>query len=192
MADFAGFAPLKANFTQTPNQFFGQVVGHYDPCIVSVVALLIHFTQGENEPGTDGGWPEADLPLSAFLRPSLSERTVQRGIAGAIAARFIVETQSAGPQQPARYALASNGNGKPKASAGGDPVRAAMLGMLAQPYPAEMEAGVMTVTSVKIPKPIWERLEYARTITKQDRQDIIAEALRLYFDRIVQGEEEQR
>lgn len=73
---------------------------------------------------------------------------------------------------------------------GGDLVRAAMLEMLAQPYPDDMEAGVMTVTSVKIPKPIWERLEYARTITKQDKQDIIAEALRLYFDRIVEGNEE--
>lgn len=62
-----------------------------------------------------------------------------------------------------------------------------MLGMLAQPYPADMDEGVMTVTSVKIPKPIWERLEYARTLTKKDKQDIIAEALRLYFDRIVEG-----
>ena len=65
-----------------------------------------------------------------------------------------------------------------------------MLGMLAQPYPDDMESGAMTVTSVKIPRPIWERLEYARTITKQDKQDIIAEALRLYFDRIIQGEGE--
>ncbi len=71
---------------------------------------------------------------------------------------------------------------------GTDPVRLAMLGILAQPYPADMEKGVMTVTSVKIPKPIWERLEYARTITKKDKQDIIAEALRLYFDRIVSGQ----
>lgn len=62
-----------------------------------------------------------------------------------------------------------------------------MLGMLAQPYPADMGEGVMTVTSVKIPKPIWERLEYARALTKKDKQDIIAEALRLYFDRLVEG-----
>jgi hypothetical protein len=70
---------------------------------------------------------------------------------------------------------------------GSDPVRQAMLGMLALPYPEDMAEGVMTVTSVKIPKPIWERLEYARTLTKKDKQDIIAEALRLYFDRIVEG-----
>ncbi len=79
---------------------------------------------------------------------------------------------------------------KPKNFSGGDPVREAMLGMLAQPYPADMQERAMTVTSVKIPKPIWERLEYARAITKQDKQDIIAEALRLYFDRLVQGEGE--
>lgn len=75
-------------------------------------------------------------------------------------------------------------------SGGRDPVREAMLGMLAQPYPEDMDGGAMTVTSVKIPRPIWERLEYARTITKRDKQDIIAEALRLYFDRIVEGETE--
>jgi len=71
---------------------------------------------------------------------------------------------------------------------GNDPVRQAMLGMLAQPYPADMDDGAMTVTSVKIPKPVWERLEYARSLTKKDKQDIIAAALRLYFERIVEDE----
>jgi len=68
-----------------------------------------------------------------------------------------------------------------------DPVRQAMLGMLAMPYPEDMDEGGMTVTSVKIPKPIWERLEYARTLTKKDKQDIIADALRIYFELIVEG-----
>lgn len=45
----------------------------------------------------------------------------------------------------------------------------------------------MTVTTVKIPKPLWERLEYARTVTKRDKQDIIAAAIRLYFEKIVEG-----
>jgi len=62
-----------------------------------------------------------------------------------------------------------------------------MLGMLAMPYPEDMDEGGMTVTSVKIPKPIWERLEYARTLTKKDKQDIIADALRIYFELIVEG-----
>ena len=75
---------------------------------------------------------------------------------------------------------------KTKPRSGGDPVRNAMLEMLAQPYPDDMSEGVMTVTSVKIPKLIWERLEYARVITKWDKQDIIAEALRQYFDRIAE------
>jgi len=69
----------------------------------------------------------------------------------------------------------------------GDPVRQAMLGMLALPYPDDMAEGAMTVTSVKIPKPVWERLEYARTLTKKDKQDIIADALRIYFELIVEG-----
>lgn len=68
-----------------------------------------------------------------------------------------------------------------------NPVHDAMLAMLALPYPPDMEDGQMTVTTVKIPKPLWERLEYARTLTKQDKQDIIAAALRLYFEQIVEG-----
>ena len=84
----------------------------------------------------------------------------------------------------------AKGPAAPKASlkpAAADPVRQAMLGMLALPYPEDMEEGAMTVTSVKIPKPIWERLEYARTLTKMDKQDIIADALRIYFELIVEG-----
>jgi len=69
----------------------------------------------------------------------------------------------------------------------GDPVHQAMMGMLSLPYPDDMAEGAMTVTSVKIPKPIWERLEYARTLTKKDKQDIIADALRIYFELIVEG-----
>ena len=72
-----------------------------------------------------------------------------------------------------------------------DPVRQAMLGMLTLPYPEDMGEGAMTVTSVKIPKPIWERLEYARTLTKMDKQDIIADALQIYFELIVEGEQEK-
>lgn len=70
---------------------------------------------------------------------------------------------------------------------GSNPVHDAMLAMLALPYPSDMENGQMTVTTVKIPKPLWERLEYARTVTKRDKQDIIAAAIRLYFEKIVEG-----
>jgi hypothetical protein len=83
--------------------------------------------------------------------------------------------------------VAQIGSSAVGSATGSDPVRQAMLGMLGMPYPEDMAEGMMTVTSVKIPKPIWERLEYARTLTKKDKQDIIAEALRLYFDRIVEG-----
>ena len=88
--------------------------------------------------------------------------------------------------------LSNSTKSQKRGSAGGaDPVRQAMLGMLAQPYPNDMDEGAMTVTSVKIPKPIWERLEYARTITKRDKQDIIADALRLYFDTLLEADDAQ-
>ena len=105
MSNFPGFTPLKANYTQTPNQFFDKVVGHYHPCVVSVVAILIRSTLGWEDPDTGERLIEADLPLSAFVRPELSEQSARRGIAGAIEAGFIVQTQEAGPRRPARYAL---------------------------------------------------------------------------------------
>lgn len=93
--------------------------------------------------------------------------------------------------QTTSSAVAQNSSSADSSAIGSDPVRQAMLGMLALPYPQDMHEGLMTVTSVKIPKPIWERLEYARALTKKDKQDIIADALRIYFDLIVEDELEK-
>jgi hypothetical protein len=59
-----------------------------------------------------------------------------------------------------------------------------MLSLLAQPYPAQVK-GDMVVTSVKIPRPIWDRLEFVRTLSGDDKQEIIAKALRLYYDHLL-------
>lgn len=105
MSAFPGFKPLSANFTTTPNQFFDSVVGHYHPCVVTVIAILIRSTLGWADPDTGERRLEAELPLPAFVRPELSESSARKGIAGAIEAGFIIQTQAATNKQAARYAL---------------------------------------------------------------------------------------
>lgn len=105
MTAFPGFKPLSANFTQCPNQFFDRVVGHYQSCVVTVVAILIRSTLGWEDPDTGERRVEAELSLSAFVRPELSETSARKGIAGAIEAGFIVQTAKPTNKQAARYAL---------------------------------------------------------------------------------------
>ncbi len=102
---FGGFKALSANFTPTPNQFFEEVVGHYPCRVVTVVAILIRATLGWEDPDTGDRRIEAELPLSAFLRPDLCENSARKGLAEAITAGLIVRTVSANSREGARYAL---------------------------------------------------------------------------------------
>lgn len=105
MAEFKGFRSLRANFTSTPNQYFDRVLGHYHPCVERVVGVLIRATLGWEDPDTGERRLEAEMPLSAFIRPEFSESSVRRGLAGAIEAGFVVQTMEATTREPARYAL---------------------------------------------------------------------------------------
>ena len=105
MPPFVGFKSLAANFTTVPNQYFDHIVGHYHPCVERVVAILIRSTLGWADPDTGERRLEAALALKDFVRPELSECSARRGIAGAIEAGFVIETEPATTRQSARYAL---------------------------------------------------------------------------------------
>jgi hypothetical protein len=105
MGEFTGFRPLSANFTPTPNQYFEQVLGHQPYCVAIVVGILIRSTLGWEDPVTGERRQEAELSLSAFLRPELSEASARTGLKKAIEAGFIVRTASATAREGARYAL---------------------------------------------------------------------------------------
>lgn len=102
---FNGFRSLSANFTPTPNQFFDEVLGHYPYCVVAVVGILIRSTLGWEDPDTGERRIESELPLSAFIRPELSESSARRGLSEAMTARLIVRTASSSSREGARYAL---------------------------------------------------------------------------------------
>lgn len=105
MADFPGFRSLSANFTPTPNQFFDQVLGHYPLRVVTVVGILIRSTLGWSDEVTGERRIEAELPLSAFIRPELSENSARQGLREAIAAGLVVETARHTNRDGTRYAL---------------------------------------------------------------------------------------
>ena len=60
-----------------------------------------------------------------------------------------------------------------------------MREMLAKPYRFDPKKGPFTVSTVKIPTEVWERLGWAATLTDRPKQEIISDALKEYFARLV-------
>jgi hypothetical protein len=67
-----------------------------------------------------------------------------------------------------------------------NPMHQAVLDMLARPYGPEALKGPYTVTTMKIPTDIWDRLGMVCILTGQTKQDIIAMALRDHFARLLE------
>jgi hypothetical protein len=57
--------------------------------------------------------------------------------------------------------------------------------MLARPYTSDPRKGPFTVSTVKIPTEVWERLGWLSAWAGQPKQEIIADALREHFVRIL-------
>ena len=102
---FPGFKGLSANFTQTPNQFFDRLLGFQPYCVVAVVGILIRATLGWADEDTGERRVEAELPLSAFLRPELCESSARKGLRLAVERGFVVKTGANTNRDGARYAL---------------------------------------------------------------------------------------
>jgi hypothetical protein len=59
-----------------------------------------------------------------------------------------------------------------------DPVKQAILQVLSQPFYGDPLKGPYTVTTVKVPTAVWERLALYAQLTGEHKQDILAKALR--------------
>lgn len=68
-----------------------------------------------------------------------------------------------------------------------DPMAAAVRAMLGQPYSGEPAKGQFIVSTVKLPVEVWERLGWLSKWTGRAKQDIIADALKDHFAKIVKG-----
>lgn len=67
----------------------------------------------------------------------------------------------------------------------GDPLAAAVRQMLSRPYTADPKKGPFTVSTVKIPTEISERLGWVATLTGKAKQEILADALKDYFAKVL-------
>jgi hypothetical protein len=68
-----------------------------------------------------------------------------------------------------------------------DPIAEAVCALLARPYAAHADKGPFAVSTVKIPAEVWERLSWLAKWTGRAKQDIIADALREHFAKVVRG-----
>jgi hypothetical protein len=59
--------------------------------------------------------------------------------------------------------------------------------MLGRPYPPDLAKGPFTVTTVKIPTALWERLGWVVALTGQAKQDVLAEALKDRLEKVREG-----
>jgi len=59
-----------------------------------------------------------------------------------------------------------------------DPVRQAIIQVLSQPFQGDPLKGPFTVTTVKIPTAIWERVALVAQLTGENKQEILAKALK--------------
>ncbi len=66
-----------------------------------------------------------------------------------------------------------------------NPLNDALMELLGKPYSTDETKGPYTISTVKIPTEISERLGYAATLTKQTKQEIISTALKDYFKRVL-------
>lgn len=66
-----------------------------------------------------------------------------------------------------------------------DPLAAAVRQMLSRPYTADPRKGPFTVSTVKIPTEVSERLGWVATLTGKAKQEILAEALKDYFAKVL-------
>ncbi len=69
-----------------------------------------------------------------------------------------------------------------------NPLNEVLIQLLAKPYESETKSGPFTSTTVKIQTELWERLGHASALTNLPKQEILAEALRDYFRKMVKGQ----
>jgi hypothetical protein len=90
----------------------------------------------------------------------------------------------AGPPGRKKRRRESDGEGE---QSPGNPMERALLEMLAKPYESDATKGPFTVTTVKIPSEIWERLGWLSQLTGQPKQEIITLALKEQFEKVGRG-----
>lgn len=150
--------------------------------------LMSQVIKGDRErTGRGAGDPDAGHPPAEEPAAVAGETTDQRtgnttgSEVGSATPKKAAESLPSASQRPTRKTGA-----KTAPATSGNPLEDALRAMLAQPYPEDLRKGPFIVTSMKLQADVAERLGYAASLTKRPKQDIVSEALRLYFERLLE------
>ncbi|MBX9623408.1 MAG: hypothetical protein K2X82_06300 [Gemmataceae bacterium] len=72
-------------------------------------------------------------------------------------------------------------------AAASDPMADAVRRLLAAPYVGGAGRGAVTASTVKLPTEVWERLGWVAKLSGRHKQDVIADALKRYFETVFKG-----
>lgn len=108
---------------------------------------------------------------------------VGSAVASADGKRATTSTADRRPHRPSR----EHGPRADAPDGAGNPLVQAVRELLARPYTSDPRRGLFTVSTVKVPTEVWERLGWVATVTGRPKQEVLADALRDYFDKILRG-----
>lgn len=121
---------------------------------------------------------------SEVARKPSSERLSVGEIAGSSAesqAEAFIEAKKPTPKRSSRVRESDSEEVSPNA------ISDAVYTMLQKPYTADSRKGPFTVSTVKIPTEVWERLGWVATLTGQAKQEIITDALKTHFEKVLKS-----
>jgi hypothetical protein len=96
----------------------------------------------------------------------------------------LVERSSVGREAVKLAAPKRSRREAPAVEPSADPLRDAVKELLSRPYSTERKVP-LTVSTVKMPSEVWERLGWAAKFSGQTQQDIISDALKDYFQKML-------
>lgn len=114
-------------------------------------------------------------------KPSSEHSSARNSVDGSAEAR--AETRQPTQKRSSRARAAETDTGEASSNAIAD----AVWSMLQKPYTADLRKGPFTVSTVKIPTEVWERLGWVSNLTGQRKQEIITEALKSHFEKVLKA-----
>jgi hypothetical protein len=130
------------------------------------------------------GKPKTDVPQKpepVTLPVALATRSAVGNATGS------EEGSATRPRRRLQTSVAESNSVESEPQVKGNPLIQAMREMLGKPYTLDPKGGPYTVSTVKIPTEVWERLGWAASLTERPKQEIIAEALKEYFAKILRN-----
>lgn len=102
-------------------------------------------------------------------------------VANTVGKRATAPTADRRPHRHSR----ENGPRSDASNGPGNPLADAVRELLARPYTSDPRRGPYTVSTVKVPTEVWERLGWVAALTGRHKQEILAVALKDHFDKVL-------